>query len=112
MSESFPHIPRIYSSSVGPLRDSEGLLQSDAATQATLLNNQFGSVFTEEDTTDMPEVTPSPFPDMDPIVIHENGVAKMLRNIKPHKATGPDEIPARLMKEAADQLAPILTMIF
>ena len=49
---------------------------------------------------------------MDTIVVHENGVAKMLRNIKPHKATGLDEIPARLLKEAADQLDPILTLIF
>ena len=36
----------------------------------------------------------------------------MLRNIKPHKATGPDDLPARLLKEAVDQLAPILTLIF
>ena len=36
----------------------------------------------------------------------------MLRHIKAHKATGPDEIPARLLKEAADQLAPMLTTIF
>ena len=100
------------SRTVGPLRNSEGILQSDAATQATLLNNQFVSVFTDEDTTDMPDLTNAPFPDMDTIVIHENGVAKMLRNIKPHKATSPDEIPARLLKEAADQLAPILTLIF
>ena len=100
------------SSTVGPLRNSEGILQSDAATQATLLNNQFASVFTDEDTTDMPDLNHAPFSDMDTIVIHENGVAKMLRNIKPHKATGPDEIPARLLKEAADQLAPILTLIF
>ena len=60
----------------------------------------------------MPDLTHAPFPDMDTIAIHENGVAKMLRNIKPHKATGPDEIPARLLKEAADQLAPLLTLIF
>ena len=99
------------SSTVGPLRNNEGILQSNSATQATLLNNQFASVFMDEDTTDMPDLTHTPFPDMDTIVIHENGVAKMLRNNKPHKATGP-EIPARLLKEAADQLAPILTLIF
>ena len=97
---------------VGPLRDSQGILQSDAAIQANLLNSQFGSVFTVEDTMNMPKLTNDPFPDMDTITIHENGVAKMLRNIKPHKATGPDEIPARLMKETADQLAPILTLLF
>ena len=102
------------SCSVGPLRDKQGNLQSSAATQATLLNNQFASVFTNEDTTTLPELSPSPYPDMNHITIHTNGVAKMLRHIKAHKTTGPDEIhvPARLLKEAADQLAPMLTTIF
>ena len=54
----------------------------------------------------------SPYPDMNLITIHTNGVAKMLRHIKAHKATGPDEIPARLLKEAADKLDPMLTTIF
>ena len=49
---------------------------------------------------------------MNHITIHTNGVAKMLRHIKAHKATGPDEIPVRLLTEAADQLAPMLTTIF
>ena len=44
------------------------------------------------------------------IDIHVNGVAKLLRGIK--STTGPDVIPARLLKEAADQLAPILTTIY
>ena len=35
----------------------------------------------------------------------------MLMNIKLHMATHPDETPARLMQEAADQLVPILTVI-
>ena len=100
------------SCSVGPLRDKQGNLQSSAATQATLLNNQFASVFTSEDTTTLPELSPIPYPDVNHITIHTNGVAKMLRHIKAHKATGPDEIPARLLKVAADQLAPMLTTIF
>ena len=100
------------SCSVGPIRDKQGNIQSSAATQATLLNNQFASVFTSEDTTTLPELSPSPYPDMNHITIHTNGVATMLRHIKAHKATGLDEIPARLLKEAADQLAPMLTTIF
>ena len=39
------------------------------------------------------------------------GVLKLLKDIKPHKATGPDNIPGRLLKEAAEELAPgLLTM--
>ena len=46
------------------------------------------------------------------IDIHVNGVAKLLRGLNAHKATGTDAIPARPLKEAADQLAPILTTIY
>ena len=60
----------------------------------------------------MPELEPAPFEAMPGIDIHVNGVAKLLRGVKAHKATGPDAIPARLLKEAADQLAPILTSIY
>jgi hypothetical protein len=38
---------------------------------------------------------------MQNIIITENGVYKLLRNIKPHKATGPDNIQARYLKELA-----------
>ena len=60
----------------------------------------------------MSELEPAPFEAMPGIDIHVNGVAKLLRGIKAHKATGPNAIPARLLKEAADQLAPILTSIY
>ena len=49
---------------------------------------------------------------MPDINIHVNGVAKLLRGLRAHKATGPDEVPAHLLKEAADQLAPSLTTVF
>ena len=60
----------------------------------------------------MPELEPALYEAMPEIYIHVNGVAKLLRGIKAHKATGPDAIPARLLEEAADQLAPIMTTIY
>jgi hypothetical protein len=36
------------------------------------------------------------------------GVHKLLKNLKPHKATGPDSIPSFILKAAADQLAQFL----
>ena len=60
----------------------------------------------------MPELEPAQYEAMPGIDIHVNGVAKLLRGLKAHKVTGPDAIPARLLKEAADQLAPILTSIY
>ena len=36
----------------------------------------------------------------------------MLHNLNPHKATGPDGIPAYFLKECSTEIAPILTLIF
>ena len=49
---------------------------------------------------------------MDPIKISPTGVAELLSNIKPFKASGPDNIPAYLLKELASQIAPSLTVVF
>jgi len=32
--------------------------------------------------------------------------------LDPHKAPGPDNIPTKLLKETAQQMAPLLTIIF
>ena len=40
------------------------------------------------------------------------GVQKLLHTIKPNKASGPDSIPCRVLKEAASELAPALADIF
>ncbi len=60
----------------------------------------------------MPELEPALYEAMPDIYIHVNGVTKLLRGIKAHKATGPDVNPARLLKEAVDQLASIMTIIY
>jgi hypothetical protein len=49
---------------------------------------------------------------MEPITITTPGVQKMLQNLQPHKATGPDRIPSGLLKELARELAPALTYIY
>ena len=37
---------------------------------------------------------------------------KQLKNLKPHKAAEPDDIPLMLPKEAADEMAPAITLLF
>jgi hypothetical protein len=46
------------------------------------------------------------------IKIKTEGVEKLLRNINPYKASGPDNIPNRILKQCAKQLAPSLAIIF
>ena len=41
-----------------------------------------------------------------------SGIRKLLHNLNVHKATGPDEISARVLKELGDILAPTLKIIF
>lgn len=45
-------------------------------------------------------------------IVSEIGVQKLLANLNPQKAAGPDGIPGKLMKELAVELAPALTLLF
>ena len=69
-------------------------------------------MFTQEDVNNIPEKEGDQFPTVPDVSIHQAGVLKLLKNINPHKATGPDEIPGKLLKELAIEVAPILTTIF
>ena len=40
------------------------------------------------------------------------GIIKQLKNINPSKATGPDLIPCRELKEAADSITPYLEILY
>ena len=96
---------------VAPLMK-DGILQSEASTKANLLNDQFTSVFTHEEGTNLPDLGTSPHATIPDFSINQEGVRKLLANIKPHTACGPDNIPARLLKEASDELAPIFCLLF
>ena len=49
---------------------------------------------------------------MPEITITVNGVEGLLKGLNPNKASGPDEISPRLLKELHVELAPILTKIY
>ena len=46
------------------------------------------------------------------ITVTTNGVYKLLAGTKIHKATGPDGIPGRLLKELASELDPIFNTMY
>ena len=91
---------------------SNGVLYSDNKNKADILNQQFASVFTEENLSTLPNLGPSPHPHIPSIVVNVTRVAKILHGLNPTKASRPDEVPARLLKEFADQLAPALSHVF
>ena len=97
-------------SSIAPLKVA-GRLITDSRQKAETLNNQFQSVFTLE--TDF-EFTPPQvsYPALLPINITVPGVHKLLKNLKPGKAAGPDGIGPKILKEMADVVAEPLTIIY
>jgi hypothetical protein len=46
------------------------------------------------------------------ITVNLNGIIKLLRNIKPHKASGPDKIPGKLLQEVAEEVSPAVVLLF
>ena len=48
---------------------------------------------------------------MPDIHVSVSGVEKLLSKLNIHKATGPDEIPSRILKEYASEIAPTLTLL-
>jgi hypothetical protein len=77
------------------------------------LNNQFSSVFFNPD----PKIKHTfedkeKYPSMFNIKINKNGLLKLLLNIKEHKATGPDDIPGKLLKIVAFEILDIYQLLF
>ncbi|XP_052269835.1 uncharacterized protein LOC127871151 [Dreissena polymorpha] len=89
-----------------------GVSYSDAIAKAELLNSQFSSVFTLEDTAHMPSMGPALPGTASPLKIHTQGVKKLAGNLNPHKAAGPDQISSKFLKEMAPSIAPALTLIY
>ena len=87
-------------------------LACDAVEKCEILNSYFKSVFTKEDKSRMPDIESPSFPVMSDFSVTSPGVEKLLANLNPNKAAGPDGIPCRLLKILAPQLSPVLTMIF
>ena len=96
---------------VAPLLDN-GVLHTDSLSKACILNKQFISVFTREDTGDIPRLQGLGYPNIADLHISTEGVEKLLCNLNVSKASGPDQIPCRLLKGLAGEIAPILTEIF
>ena len=84
----------------------------DRQNQANIMGNQFSSVYTKEDTADLPNLGPSSTQSAPLINVDAKGIQKLLKDLKPHKASGIDSIPARLLKTAADELAQGQSFLF
>ena len=97
-----------------PALKDKGMTVIDARAKADLLNKQFESVFTKEEDLDATMLFPheSTYQKMTDINITQHGIQKMLENLNPHKATGPDDICPLFLKTLASSIAPILMIVY
>ena len=118
---------------IPPLKH-DNILYSDTKTKANLFNQQFNSVFTPKEPLSLSrlasmrvqdlkkagglpsDTTPDSLQDsatnMPEINFSENGLMKLLQNLKPGKAAGPDKLKPLLLRELREEIAPIIQIIF
>ena len=101
---SFIRNTRKDNTGISPLKEN-GRLFSGAKDKADILGRQYESVYTNEDVSNIPEPVGEPYPPMKELHVSVEGVTKLLRKVNPNKASGPDSIPARILKELADEIA-------
>ena len=103
---------RTESTGVAPLKEA-GLIHSDPKKKASILAQQFRSVFTQDDEKSAATSLNGPsYPPMADITIGEAGVAKFLKGVDPSKASGPDQKPCKLLRELHIELAQYLPVFF
>ena len=68
-------------------------IYTDSEAKANILNNQFVSVFTNEDQSPLPHFSNKPAPDISDLTINIDGAFNLLSKIEPSKTAGPDETP-------------------
>eukprot|EP00057_Strongylocentrotus_purpuratus_P018844 XP_011673318.1 PREDICTED: RNA-directed DNA polymerase from mobile element jockey-like [Strongylocentrotus purpuratus] len=87
-------------------------LCASALDKAETLNDYFQSVFTPHQPHPLVQKGPSPFPTIGHLHVHRTGVEKRLQQLDPSKASGPDELPPKLLKLIAHEIASRLSFLF
>ena len=86
---------------------------SNAKEKADLFNKQFSNVFSSPCDKEYPPADLSAEPNtLNSITVSKNGVLKLLLGINESKATGPDDIPGKLLKSCAHELHEVFTILF
>ena len=116
ISESLSHNPKRFWSFVKTstlLRYTPNILRNDRKVvtnvyeRANLLNTWFSSVFIPPLNNSRPNAQ-----SLANILLTDCEVAQALENLDPNKACGPDNIPGRILKETAREIAPSLCRLF
>ena len=96
---------------VSPLVDPTGVTQIDDKKISELLSDQFASVFSHDDGTS-PTIHGEKGAIIDDLTFTANGIIKLLSNLNIRKASGSDEVSARILKECAHEVGKPLVLLF
>ena len=100
-------------SAIPDLKRKDRTLTADDKEKAELLNEQFTSVYTEEDLLNIPEVEPLPvLSNLDNITISKEEVQKLLKGLRTNKSCGADKVHPYLLNKLAEHMATPLAIIF
>ncbi len=61
---------------------------------------------------DLPHLNPGTHPPMEDFLFTQPGIERLLSKLQPSKASGPNELPAHMLKETASQITAVVTVIF
>jgi hypothetical protein len=98
---------------VGPLKNKQGKIVSGNKEMAEMLNDYFGSVFSDEPDGPVPRAETSQVEDeLRNVRITADMVEKNIRKLKPASAPGPDGIGSMVLKELVAQVKVPLAAIY
>ena len=97
-------------SKIGPLKKN-GVVVTDPKEQAEILNGQYASVFTN-DINDIEEATEYSQTRLEDVEFTEEKICNAIDRLNDQSASGPDGIPARVIKEMKDEITKPLLLLF
>ena len=99
-------------SGIGDLKNDNGEWITNDKDKANELNNFFSSVFTKDENDEFPDYSTNIDSSISDIVVTENKVKLLLKQLNVSKSTGPDNFHPRFLKETADNISYPITVIF
>ena len=97
---------------IGPLKNADGRLITDDSEMSEELNKFFASVFTVEDTSNIPVREQETNVKLENVVFTSEKIREKIKNLKNNCAPGPDNISAHLLQIAREELLQPLKIIF
>ena len=97
---------------IGPLKVNDGTIITDDAQLARILNEFFSSVFSTEDTVNIPTVGVESEERLTKINLQTSKIVAKIKELKEKSAPGPDGISPQLLKIAPRAIAEGLRIIY